>query len=81
MSDAAEARCSCWRRQAIAEIFRVLKPGGTALIADLWHTPEYQQYFAAQPGVAVEHRPLGWRFLVQPPGGDEPGDSAAALGL
>jgi len=51
------------REQALAEILRMLKVGGTAMIADSLHTADYQRYFSAQPGAkVVEHRPLGWRF-------------------
>ena len=50
------------REQALAEILRVLKPGGTALIADIGHTAAYKRYFAAQPDTTVERRGLGWRF-------------------
>lgn len=50
------------REQALAEILRVLKPGATALIADIGHTAAYARYFAAQPDTTVEHRGLGWRF-------------------
>jgi arsenite methyltransferase len=50
------------RDRAIAEIFRVLKPGGTALVADFRYTQDYQRRFTAEPGAAVERRALGWRF-------------------
>lgn len=50
------------REQALAEILRVLKPGGTALIVDIGHTAAYERYFAMQPGTFVERRGLGWRF-------------------
>ncbi len=50
------------RNQAIAEIFRVLKRGGTALLADFRHTKEYQSRLRAEPGAVVERRSLGWRF-------------------
>jgi len=50
------------RSRALAELLRVLKVGGTAMIADILHTAEYQRYFSAQPGTKVERQPLGWRF-------------------
>lgn len=50
------------RDQAITEIYRVLKPGGTALVADFRHTRDYQRQFAAQAEATVERRALGWRF-------------------
>jgi ubiquinone/menaquinone biosynthesis C-methylase UbiE len=50
------------REQALSEIWRVLKPGGTALIADLWYTASYQQFLAAQRVTTAERRRLGWRF-------------------
>lgn len=50
------------REQALAEILRVLKPGGTALIADIGHTAAYKRYLTAQPDTSVARRGLGWRF-------------------
>jgi arsenite methyltransferase len=50
------------REQALAEIVRVLKPGGIALIADIGHTRAYKRYLTAQPGTIVERRGLGWQF-------------------
>ena len=50
------------REQALAEILRVLKPGGTALIADIGHTAAYKRYFTMQRGTTAERRGLGWRF-------------------
>ncbi len=50
------------REQALAEILRVLKPRGTALIVDIGHTAAYERYLAAQPGTTVERRRLGWKF-------------------
>lgn len=50
------------RAQALAEILRVLKANGTAIIADILHAAEYRQYFSSQPGTKVEYRGLGWRF-------------------
>ncbi len=50
------------RAQALAEILRVLKVGGTAMIADILHTAAYRRFFSSQPGAKVECRRLGWRF-------------------
>lgn len=43
------------RAQAIAEVARVLKPGGRALLADIRHLPEYAATFAARgcPGARL----------------------------
>jgi arsenite methyltransferase len=50
------------RQQALAEIRRVLKVGGTALLADFRYTENYQRYLAAQPHTIVERKRLDWRF-------------------
>jgi arsenite methyltransferase len=50
------------RLQAAEEIWRVTKPGGAALIADIRHTAEYARRLGALPGARVEHRRLDWRF-------------------
>ena len=50
------------RDQAVAEIYRVLKRGGVALLADFRHTKEYQGRLQAEPDATVERRSLGWRF-------------------
>jgi ubiquinone/menaquinone biosynthesis C-methylase UbiE len=50
------------RERALAEILRVLKPGGTALIADIGRSRAYRRFLALQPGTLVERRALGWRF-------------------
>jgi len=50
------------REQALAEILRVLKKGGTAMISDVLHIAEYQRYVFARPGARVEHHCLSWRF-------------------
>ena len=50
------------REKALAEILRVLEPGGTALLADIHYASDYEKYLAAQPGVVVERRRLDWRF-------------------
>lgn len=50
------------RERALSEIVRVLKKGGTALIADFRCTAEYERYCATQLGAVVERQRLGWRF-------------------
>jgi arsenite methyltransferase len=50
------------RIEAVAEIWRVTKPGGAALIADIRHTAEYARRLTSLPGVRVERRRLDWRF-------------------
>jgi len=50
------------REKALAEILRVLKADGMAMIVDILHTAEYQRYFSLQPNTKVELRRLGWRF-------------------
>jgi arsenite methyltransferase len=50
------------RAQALEAIWRVTKPGGTALIADIHYTGEYARRLAAFPDASVEHRRLDWRF-------------------
>lgn len=50
------------RRQAVAEIARVLKPGGRVAIADLAYTQAYVQEFERQGLVDVRRHSLGWRF-------------------
>ncbi len=47
------------RDQALREIARVLRPGGTAVLSDLAGTGEYARLLAAQ-GLAVEHGPVAW---------------------
>lgn len=55
------------REAALAEIRRVLKPGGTARIADIGRTAAYQRYLSSLPGTTVERRRLGWRFWAGGP--------------
>ncbi len=50
------------RKQALEEIWRVTKPGGTTLLADILRTDEYARRLARLPGASVEHRRLDWRF-------------------
>jgi SAM-dependent methyltransferase len=50
------------RRQAVAEGFRVLKPGVRLVIADIRATATYADALRALHAVQVERRRLGWKF-------------------
>ena len=50
------------RRKAIVEGFRVLKPGGRIVIADIRTTALYQAALRELGASNVERRRLGWRF-------------------
>jgi len=50
------------RRQAIAEGFRVLKPRGRLIIADIRATSIYEDTLRTLGAANVERRRLGWRF-------------------
>jgi arsenite methyltransferase len=50
------------RRQAIREALRVLKPGGTLLVADLRHASEYAATLRGAGASDAKTRNLGWRF-------------------
>ena len=50
------------RKQAIAEGYRVLKPGGRIVIADIRATALYAEALSVLGASNVERRRLGWRF-------------------
>lgn len=55
-------RSNADRKRAIVEGFRVLKPGGRIVIADIRATPIYEDALRALGALNVERRRLGWRF-------------------
>jgi SAM-dependent methyltransferase len=50
------------RRQAVAEGFRVLKPGGRIVVADIRAVPIYEDALRTLGALNIERRRLGWRF-------------------
>lgn len=50
------------RKQAIVEAFRVLKPGGRLVIADIRATTAYEEVLRTLGASNVVRRRLGWRF-------------------
>jgi arsenite methyltransferase len=50
------------RRQAVAEGFRVLKPGGRMVLADIRATATYEDALRTLGASNIERRRLGWRF-------------------
>jgi SAM-dependent methyltransferase len=50
------------RKRAVVEGFRVLKPGGRMVIADIRATAVYEEALRALGASNVERRRLGWRF-------------------
>jgi arsenite methyltransferase len=55
-------RSNADRRQAVAEGFRVLRPGGRMVIADIRATSIYADALRTLGASNVERRRLGWRF-------------------
>ena len=55
-------RSNAGRKRAIVEGFRVLKPGGRIVIADIRATAMYADVLRALGASNVERRRLGWRF-------------------
>jgi ubiquinone/menaquinone biosynthesis C-methylase UbiE len=55
-------RSNADRRQAIAEGFRVLKPGGRMVIADIRATAIYADALRMLGASNVKRHRLGWRF-------------------
>jgi arsenite methyltransferase len=50
------------RKRAVVEGFRVLKPGGRIVIADIRATAMYEEALRALGATNLERRRLGWRF-------------------
>jgi arsenite methyltransferase len=50
------------RKNAIVEGFRVLKPGGRMVIADIRATSVYAETLRTRQAMDVKRRRLGWRF-------------------
>lgn len=50
------------RRQAVREGLRVLKPGGTLLLADFQYASEYAATLRSAGAIDAKTRNLGWRF-------------------
>jgi len=55
-------RSNADRKKAVGEGFRVLKPGGRIVIADIRATRLYAEALRALGASNVERRRLGWRF-------------------
>jgi ubiquinone/menaquinone biosynthesis C-methylase UbiE len=55
-------RSNADRKQAVVEAFRVLKPAGRIVIADIRAAAIYEKALRALGAVNVDRRRLGWRF-------------------
>jgi len=55
-------RSNADRKRAVLEGFRVLRPGGRIVIADIRATAMYEEALRAMGASNVERRRLGWRF-------------------
>jgi len=55
-------RSAAERRRAVAEAFRVVKPGGRLVLADIRATARYAETLRALGATDVQRRRLGWRF-------------------
>jgi len=55
-------RSNADRKRAIVEGFRVLKPGGRIVIADIRATATYEEALRGLGASNVERHRLGWRF-------------------
>jgi SAM-dependent methyltransferase len=55
-------RSNAARAQAIAEAWRVLKPGGRLAIADIRATARYARTLGGLGATGITRRGLGWRF-------------------
>jgi ubiquinone/menaquinone biosynthesis C-methylase UbiE len=50
------------RQRAIGEAYRVLKPGGRLVVADIRATALYESALRALGASGIERHRLGWRF-------------------
>src|SRR5262245_53286626 len=55
-------RRSVERRKAVAEAFRVLRPGGRMVVTDIRATATYEDALRALGATNIQRRRLGWRF-------------------